>query len=184
MDHLVIPLDDAHAEAASRLGQSAAEAAGLDEGVERPAPHITVLAYQGLSAAAAGDVVAEVAARTAPFLVHAHGYGFFAGDGPFELSLYVPVARNPPLAALHLDLCEALARAGAEVAGWSTPDAWLPHITLLDRCMEADVLARAVARLAERHHPSWRVAVDRVALTGGWPERGRAEVIRLTGAAT
>lgn len=77
-----------------------------------------------------------------------------------------------------------LGRVGAEVAGWSQPATWSPHITLLDRELDPAGLARAVAWLAQRPHPSWSVAVDRVVLTGGGTERYHADVVLPFGGGT
>lgn len=179
MDHLVLPLDHDHVRVVAELGAAIAAAAGLTSPFETSPAHITLIAYEGSSTEAVTTAVGEVVAATAPFMVHAHGYGFFAGDAPSELSLHVTVAKSPALATLHRDLCVALGRAGAVVAGWSVPEVWLPHITLLDRQLGPASLGAAAAFLAARHHPSWHVPIDRVAVTGGWPERTRVHVLRL-----
>lgn len=179
MDHLVIPLDRDHTEALAELVRGVTTGVG-DLTFDLPEPHITLVAHSGLEADAARDAIAPVVAATRPFTVHAHGYGFFTGSEPSALSLHVPVARAPALDKLHRRLSAALRRAGAEVAAWSGPVMWSPHITLLDRCLDPERLGRAAAWLAGRHHPSWQISVDRVALVGGWPDRDQpGEVVRF-----
>lgn len=174
MDHLVIPLDEPHAEALARLARQLERGAGLRGLVEPPVPHVTVVAYRGLDRAAALGALAPVAATSTPFHLHAHAYGFFTSGAPADLSLHIPVVRGPQLERLHRRVCAALRCAGAEVAGWTTPETWAPHVTLLDRGLDGDRLGRATAWLARRHHPSWRVPVDRVEVTGGWLDRWAA----------
>ena len=183
MDHLVIPLDRNHTEPVDELAQGVAAAIGVTK-VESVDPHITLIAHSGISAAAVRKAISPVVAATEPFAVHAHGYGFFTGDEPSDLSLHVPVARTPALSNLHRQLSAALRRAGADLAGWSASAFWSPHITLLDRCLAPESLGRAVEWLAQRHHPSWEVPVDRVTLLGGWPDRGQPAEVVCFGAGT
>jgi 2'-5' RNA ligase len=182
MDHLVILLDGDHVGPAAELAQRAAGAAGLEDMAGDPAsvPHVTLVAHSGLPAARARVAIETIVADTQPFILHARGYGFFTGSDAADLSLHVPVVRNHALDRLHGRCCDALRGAGARIAGWSEPAVWSPHLTLLDRGLDAARLARAVALLAQRHHPSWRIPVDRVALTGGWSDRRRpASVLRF-----
>ena len=111
-----------------------------------------------------------------PFVVHAHGYGFFASHGSGDLNVHVPVVRNEPLAAIHRVVLDATRNAGAVIAGWTEPDAWTPHITLLSLALDPTVFATGVTWLATHHHPSWQIPVDRVVVTGGWTERSATSV--------
>ena len=182
MDHVVIPLRRDHVGALATLAEGVASAAGVARSTVRPNPHVTLVAYTGLARAAALVAVEAAVADSGPFVLYAHGYGFFTGDDPQELSLHVPVVRNGPLDALHRDVCDGLHRAGAIVAGWSESALWSPHITLLDRGLDAAGLGAAAAWLAHRHHPSWHVPVDRVLLTGGWTEREEGgDLVALVG---
>jgi 2'-5' RNA ligase len=182
MDHLVIPLDPDHIEALEELVERVAAAAGLDHDPNPPNPHVTLMAYTGASPAELSAAIEPVAASTAPFTIHAHGYGFFTGNEPSDLSLHVPVVRCDPLDALHRDLCSVLREAGAEIATWSERELWSPHLTLLDRQLDPGRLGLAASWLAQRHHPSWHIPVDRLALTGGWPERDRCDAVLTLGA--
>lgn len=170
MDHVVIPIDGDHARAVDMLAAGAAAAAGLPRLAGQRATHVTVLAYTGLPRAAAGPIVVAAVRSVAPFAVHAHGYGFFTGDRDSDLSLHVPVVRTDELSALHAAVFDAVAAAGADVAPWSRPAMWSPHITLLDRVLDHRRLGAAAEWVARRHHPSWTILVDGLALTGGWPE--------------
>lgn len=185
MDHVVLPLDADHVRAVRRLVAGIAGAAGLGGEVGRPEPHVTLIAYSGGDPVAVRAAVEDVSAAIEPFGVHAHGYGFFSGKETTELALHVPVVRTARLDALHRALCAALGGAGADVATWCAPHLWTPHVTLVDRGLTPETLAAVVAWLAGHHHPSWQIPVDRVALTGGWPERDQpADVIRLHGRTT
>lgn len=175
VDHLLLPLDDTHEEAIGRVVDGLAEVVGTDL---RSAwcPHLTLVSYARLPPDEAAGAIAWVAAATAPPSLHAHGYGFFAGHDPVELSLHVPVVRTRALDDLHRSLFDALIEAGAEVAGWCTPDVWSPHLTLVDRSLTPESLGAAVSWLARRPHPSWRLTADAVAVSAGWRERDRPMV--------
>jgi 2'-5' RNA ligase len=179
VDHVVIPLDGDHAAVLARLADELATAAGVPALEEGRHVHVTVVSYAGLSRRVAVEAVDAVAAGCSPFVAHAHGYGFFTGDQPSGLSLHVPVVRAGALDTLHRKVCAAIHRAGARVAGWSEPDIWSPHITLVDRGLDPVRLGAAAAWLARRHHPSWHIPVDRLQVTGGRPvpEHERVEVL-------
>lgn len=170
MDHVVVPLDRDHVAAVDHLAAEVADLVGLAT-LEPWEPHVTVVSFGGLDRPTACAAMEAAAARTTPFRLRAHGYGVFAGNGAAGLSLHVPVVRGPALNDLHAAVHAELAAAGAEMAGWTTPDLWSPHITLVDHELEPAVVGAAVAELARRHHPSWNVPVDRLQLRGGWAER-------------
>lgn len=176
-----MPLDAAHASRLMELARAIGVAAGLPKASEVDHPHITLVAHTGLSPDDAQAAIGDVAATTRPFLLRAHGYGFFTGDEESEITLHVPVVRSRALDELHQRLDEALRRAGADVAGWTAPALWSPHITLLDRGLDPAALGAAVTWLAARHHSSWRLGADRIALTGGRTERHRAAVVMPLG---
>lgn len=176
MDHIVIPIGPDHRKAIDALVAGASAAAGLASPSCGPDPHVSLLAYDGLSRGAAEAAVEATLLATPAFVIHAHGYGFFTGDNPANLTLHVPVVRAEALDGLHARLWAQLVGAGAEVAPWSAPDLWTPHLTLLDRALDPPALGAAAAWLARRHHPSWSIPVDRVVLTGGWPDRTGREL--------
>lgn len=171
MDHIVIPIGPDHRKAIDTLVAGLAAAVGLENPAGGPDPHVSLFAYEGLARAAAEDAIEATLRETEPFVLHAHGYGFFTGDHPANLTLHVPVVRAGALEGLHARLWADLHGAGADVAPWSAPDLWTPHLTLLDRALDPVALGAAAAWLARRHHPSWSILVERVMLTGGWPDR-------------
>lgn len=173
MDHVVVPLDRDHIAAVDALATEAAAAMGVPP-PERSQPHVTVVAFRGVVRSDALAAVTDAVAERAPFVMRAHGFGMFARTGHSGLSLHVPVVRGPSLDVLFGDVHRALVAVGAEVAGWTQPDTWSPHITLLDRGLEAPAVGAAVARLASHHHPSWHVPVDRVQVRGSWATRAQA----------
>jgi hypothetical protein len=177
VDHVVAPLDPDHVAAVAALTADAAAAMGRGA-PKRSQPHVTLVACTGVGRPEALAAVAGVAGEMAPFVLRAHGYGVFARTGHSGLSLHVPVVRNRELDRLHARVVDALAAVGAEVAGWSRPELWSPHITLLDRELTATDVGAGITALASRHHPSWHVPVDRLQLRGGWddPAEGDAEV--------
>ncbi len=171
MDHVVLPLDEDHVEAVAALVDEAA-AMEVPTG-EWSAPHVTLVAYEGVPRSVALKAITVGVAGTPPFALRAHGYGVFGSTGDGGLNLHVPVVRGRELDVLHEQVRDALLGVGAEVAGWTEPDVWSPHITLLDGDLDALDVAAGIACLAAHHHPSWHVPVDRLEVWGGWPERNR-----------
>lgn len=180
MHHLIVPMDEDHRRAVGGLATGVARALG-QPAVRPPAcPHVTVVAFTGLDRAAARAVVAEALAGLTGFTVRAHGYGVFARSGHSGPSLNVPVVRSAPLDALHRRAHDALVAAGAEVAGWTTPDCWSPHITLVQDALAPAELGRAVGALADGHHPSWHVPVrELLVVRGGDDPIDRAHAVPL-----
>jgi 2'-5' RNA ligase len=176
VDHLVLRLDPDHLGALDQLVDRALTAAGIERTLQQTEPHITLVAHLGLSPDEVVSAVGPVIAATSPFTVHAHGYGFFTGTEPSDLNLHIPVVRGERIDALHRGLCAALAAAGADIARWTSPERWSPHITLLDHDLDPAALGRAAAWLAMRHHPTWNMGVDRVALIGGRRDPPRAPI--------
>lgn len=172
MDHVVIPVGPDHRRAIDSLAAGAAAAAGVAPPAGGSDRHISLLAYEGLARDQAAPALLAAARHLGPLMVHAHGYGFFTGEQPSALTLHVPVVRGPALDLLHARLWAALGDAGAEIAPWSAPDLWSPHLTLLDRTLDPHTLGAAAAWLARRYHPSWNIPVDGILLTGGWPDTG------------
>jgi 2'-5' RNA ligase len=169
VQHLIVPLDPDHVQAVAAVATEVAEAAGADLGPP-VCPHVTVVAFTGVDPEAARRAIEWALAGAEPFEMRAHGYGVFAQSGDFGPSLNVPVVRNGPLDTLHRAVHRALVEAGAEVAGWTLPDTWSPHITLTDRALDTAGVGAAVSSLAAHRHPSWHIPVDRVLLVGGWSD--------------
>jgi 2'-5' RNA ligase len=182
VDHVAIPVTGDH-EASVRALAEIAAAAG--SGAVCRHPHVTLLAHTGADRSSVRAALEPVISALSPFVVHAHGYGFFVGHDPDEASLHVPVVRSPALDRLQAALAAALERAGASIAGWTDPEHWSPHITLLTDGLTPDELGAAVARVAGRHHPSWHIPVTQIVLTGGRPAgAGQSVAIPLAGGAS
>ena len=138
MDHFVIPLDSVHVTLVDELADGLAAAAGdraAPDGARRTSRSLPTPASNGVRPRAA---IAAAIADLPPFVVHAHGYGLFAGHGSGDLNVHVPVVRTESLAALHRVVLDATHSTGAVIAGWTEPDAWTPHITLLSLSSRPD----------------------------------------------
>src|SRR5947208_10738431 len=94
--HLAVLLDGDHVTAVQRIWDQLEERFGVS-GVRRvPLPHISLYALESSADEQLHAQLEEVARRTAPFRVHAHGYVLFVGDQPSDLSLGVLVVRSTP----------------------------------------------------------------------------------------
>jgi 2'-5' RNA ligase len=164
LDHVVVPLGPMHARAVAVLARRLAPVVGPSVCVPAVA-HLTLVSFRGLARPDAVAALRPVAVAAAPFAVHAHGYGVFAGDGPNRLSLHVTVVRTSALDALHQRVRAALAGGGATLDGVTEPAVWTPHVTLLGEGLTPAVLARAIELLVARPHPSWDVEVAAMAVS-------------------
>lgn len=133
-------------------------------------PHVSLLSFESCLGKLQSRRLPHRCGKRCPSSSTPHGYGFFTGDHPTDLSLHVLVVRSPALDSLHARTSRALS-SRAEVAGWSEPDLWTPHFTLIDRALDPRALGAAATWLARRRHPSWSIPVDRVMVTGAWPDR-------------
>jgi len=184
MDHVVIPLDDDHERATTSTVAAMSAAVGATIHPAQRRVHITLVAYDGISRVTAHRAVEAAVADASGFVVRAHGYGFFCGPDGQDLSLHVPVVRSPALDVLHGAIHGALVSAGAEVAGWTDPCCWSPHITLVEAGLDPDSLGACSGWLARRHHPSWRIPVNRLLIVaGGSDGEEPASIIQLSGRA-
>ena len=179
MEHVVIALDEDHERAATSIGAAIAAAAGSE--IQPAHGHITLATYDGISRVIAYRAIQTAVAGASAFVVRTQGYGFFSGNDGRDLSLHVPVVRSPPLDALHEAVYGALVSAGADVACWTAPSHWSPHITLVEGGLDPDSIGAAAAALASRHHPSWRIPVHDLLLVGNRRDDHTPSTIELSG---
>jgi ribosomal protein S18 acetylase RimI-like enzyme len=129
--------------------------------------------------------MSALAAGTDPLTVLASGLGVFPDTSSV---LYLPVPRNPELAAVYQAIQQALTDAGETVHLYYRPDNWLPHVTLA-----TDVPPAKVATVIEKwpaqlvpplNLPSQltglglveKVGKEQVAITHEFPFRGQNEL--------
>ena len=129
-----------------------------------PYPHVSLLAFRDYDPEGLRDGLARVARRQPVVRVHAHGYGFFCGQTDQSLTLHVPLVRTEALSALQCAVRHELAGVGDRADGFFEPDTWTPHITVADRDLTPDLLARIVRWLATRPHPSWTISMNNLTL--------------------
>ena len=120
-------LSQPHALHINQIIQSLEEKFGLDDVQATPDPHITYQLAEDGKLCDLKEVLAEVAAATAPFSAFTTGLGVFPGPQPV---IYVPVLRSEALNALHQRIRRAVAPLGLRADRFSAPDLWLPHISL------------------------------------------------------
>lgn len=100
---------------------------GLDDVQATPDPHITYQLAGVRRLSALCGVLGEVARTTRPFPAYTTGLGLFPGPNPV---IYIPVLRSDELNHLHRRILHATAPLCLQTDRFSTPDCWLPHISL------------------------------------------------------
>ena len=180
MQHLILPLDRDHDVAVRTLAAEVAEVVRTHDHLAPDLPHVTLLAFTGLDVATVGAVVRATVIGHPPFRIRAHGYGLWARSEPFGPTLHVPVVRDNAIDALHRDLHQNLDQAGAEIARWTVPELWSPHITVIAPVLDPREMGLVLAHLLRRDHPSWHIPVDKLEIVGGRTDRAqRGEVVCL-----
>ncbi|GAC1367696.1 MAG: hypothetical protein NVSMB30_02640 [Hymenobacter sp.] len=133
---------------------------GLDDVQATLDPHLT---YQLAGVKKLGwlkDVLAEVAATTAPFPAFTTGLGVFPGERPV---IYIPVLRSDALNALHRRILTATAPLCLRTDKFSGPDCWLPHISLALHDTTPDLLG-PVLRYLNKETYNLKIIVDNLAI--------------------
>jgi len=180
MQHLILPLDRDHEVAARTLAEEVAEVVSPHDHLAPDLLHVTLLAFSGLDEATVRAVVSAAVSDRPTFTIRAHGYGMWARSAPYGPSLHVHVVRDSAIDALHRALHHHLALAGAEIAGWTVPEFWSPHITVIAPVLDPREMGLAVAHLLRRDHPSWQLPVDRLEIVGGRSDPAQGgEVVSL-----
>ena len=142
-------------------------------------PHVSFHIAESYDMDTASSVLASIAWAQPEFVVETSGIGVFTG---LERTIYIPVARNAELAALHTLICDRMRRAGMETAGYYLPARWLPHITIAQQNVLPAVMPALLGWLSEQDL-SWRLPLTSLALAeatddgatvfGSWAFRGR-----------
>ncbi len=120
-------LSDPEAERINGIIKSLETKFGLDDVQATLDPHLTYQLAGVKHLAELKAALTAVAHATAPFVAHATGLGVFPGPRPV---IYIPVLRSDALNDLHRRVCLATAPLCSQTDRFSTPDLWLPHISL------------------------------------------------------
>ena len=100
---------------------------GLDDVQATPDPHLTYQLADVAQLGALKAVLGAVASATPVFEAHSTGLGVFPGPQPV---IYIPVLRSDGLNALHARILRAIGPLCSQTDKFSSPDLWLPHISL------------------------------------------------------
>lgn len=120
---------------------------GLDDVQATPDPHITYLLAGVSQHESLKQVLEDVAATTTPFEAYTTGLGVFPGPNPV---IYIPVLRSEELNRLHSRLVTATAPLCLRTDRFSTPELWLPHISLALHDTTPDLLGPVLQYLNEQ----------------------------------
>ena len=132
---------------------------------KNPIPHMTHLQAGKVKEDELQAALQQFAETQAPYTVRTTGIGIFTGT---RNAVYIPVVRNPNLAAIQTNLISSLAGAIEEIAPTHLINNWIPHITLVMGLSNENVdkLAAIVKRLAQRNF-AWELKVTRLAILDG-----------------
>ena len=133
---------------------------GLDDVQATLDPHLTYQLAGVKKLSSLKKVLAEVAATTPPFPAFTTGLGVFPGARPV---IYIPVLRSDALNALHHRILAATAPLCLRTDRFSTPDCWLPHISLALHDTTPDLLG-PVLRYLNKETYNMHIVIDNIAI--------------------
>jgi 2'-5' RNA ligase len=105
-------------------------------------------------------LVEQLAHQATPFPLQAGGLALFTGSHPV---LYVPIVRTIELSHFHQRVWQAISSVGEGIPPYYEPNSWMPHITLAEQDIQAESLARIMARFFTREL-LWEIPIDNLAI--------------------
>jgi 2'-5' RNA ligase len=133
---------------------------GLDDVQATLDPHITYQLAGVRKLEALKDVLRHLAATTAPFPAHTTGLGVFPGPNPV---IYIPVLRSDALNHLHRRILEATAPLCVRTDKFSSPNCWLPHISLALHDTTPDLLGPVLQYLNQETY-NLKLIINNIAI--------------------
>ncbi len=149
-----------HAALINRIIKKLERKFGIDDVQATPDPHLTYQLAGVQKLSALKEVLADVAATTAPFAAFTTGLGVFPGERPV---IYIPVLRSDALNALHHRIIAATAPLCLRTDKFSGPDCWLPHISLALHDTTPDLLGPVLNFLNEETY-NLKLEVNNIAI--------------------
>ena len=169
MPGIITLLDDEFAARVRAVQEAMASEFGVARGYPGDLPHFTYHLSDSCDLEGAAEVAARISAAQARFTVSTSGFGVFTGA---EVAIYIPIARNDGLAALHRRICEEMDAAGQPNNPYYHPDRALPHITIAQQNLRAEAMPGVLAWLTTQDL-SWNVPVTNLALADQSPFSAR-----------
>lgn len=96
--------------------------------IEHQYPHFSWIVSQGLEVEKVFHALDQIAKEAQSFITLSGGTGIFPGEEPAVTLILV---RNRMMDKLHKKIWTACARHAMEMKQTYTPEAWIPHVTLL-----------------------------------------------------
>jgi hypothetical protein len=156
-------LDDPHDDKVEAIWSELQARFGVHGVSVTPIAHFSYHVARGYDLDGLSEVLTGVAAETAPFSVKTTGLGIFTGADPV---LYIPVRLRSELVALQQRLWDGLAEIVDAPQQLYHPGNWQPHITLIHKDVDHELLPQVVRMLSQRDF-SWTITVDNLACLGG-----------------
>lgn len=125
-----------------------------------PYPHFSWQIAQEYDFDRLEEIVREISAETAPFLVHTTGVGLFTGPRPV---IFVPLVKSRALMDLHQTIWERTQTVSRGISPYYDPYAWMPHISLALEDVDEQNVAGVMSTLAFRPF-RWEMMIDNLAL--------------------
>jgi 2'-5' RNA ligase len=155
---IVSLLPDQHYEQVKQIWQALEDECGIPVVETMPFPHFSWLIGTGFDWQALEYAIEEIASDTAPIAISTNGIGVFSGINPV---IYMPLARNDQLNALHHRIWDAVQLIGVNLSPYYAPENWIPHISLAVQGVNPETISCAMKKLA--FDPlRWQFDVDNI----------------------
>jgi 2'-5' RNA ligase len=170
--HAVVSLFDEHTtQAVKNLWTELAADFGIRQLADvLPYPHFSYQIARHYDEVRLTHLVEQLVHQATPFPLQTAGLASFTGSHPV---LYVPIVRTIELSHFHQRVWQAISPIGEGIPSHYEPNSWVPHITLAEHDIQAESLARIMARFFTREL-LWEIPIDNLAII--WDNGTRQEL--------
>jgi hypothetical protein len=144
---VVTLLDEHHDHLVRQLWQQLETRFGLNDIASVPYPHFSYHVAARYALPKLEKTLTQISTQTAPFSVKTTGLGVFTGSKPV---IYIPIVRSPVLTQLQHWVWHISDVFAIDTHVYYHPDAWMPHITVAQGDLSAEMLPEVVKFLNEQ----------------------------------
>jgi len=167
---VVALLDEQHTAKVKEIWSLLQVECGLSAINSTPFPHFSFHIAEYYDLEILDTRLEKISRTTPPFTIRTTGLSIFTGLEPV---VFVPLIVEEQLLKIHQTLWEQTSTLGYRLSSHYRPGAWVPHITLANRDVDANNIACVARHLVNRSF-SWEIPINKLAVV--CQENGVAEI--------
>jgi 2'-5' RNA ligase len=133
---------------------------GLREVKMTPFPHFTWQSANDYQLDKIELNLQEITKKIQPFKIYTSGLGIFTGD---YLTIMITVVKNRIALDLHQQIWQTCKDWGTQVNPYHNPDYWTPHITIANKDVTNENIARVLSKL-DKSEFHYEMFIDNLAI--------------------